>query len=178
MTATGGTPLDQRTRHLVVMGVSGCGKSTVAEGVSSALGLVYADADRFHPPENVAKMSAGIPLDDADRWPWLRSLADWMSAEAESGRSTVMACSALRRAYRDVLRSGAPVVEFIHLHGPAHVLAERMSSRGGHFMPARLLESQLSTLEPLGADEGGIVLDIRDDRATLVRQAVAWLGEH
>ncbi len=178
MTGDGGTARGRRTRHVVVMGVSGSGKSTVAEGVAGALGLTFADADSFHPPENVAKMSAGIPLDDSDRWPWLRSLAAWMSAQADEGRSTVMACSALRRAHRDVLRSGPPGVQFVHLHGPAVLIAERMSSRGGHFMPATLLESQMSTLEPLGPDESGVVLDIRDDPATLVRRAAAWLRVH
>ena len=178
MSADGGTAPDRRRRHVVVMGVSGSGKSTVAEGISASMGLVLADADHFHPPENVAKMSAGIPLDDSDRWPWLRSLAAWMSAESAEGRSTVMACSALRRAHRDVLRSGPSGVLFVHLHGPRELIAARMSSRAGHFMPSQLLESQLGTLEPLGADEAGVVLDVRDDPPTLVRQAVAWLVEH
>lgn len=171
-------PAHGRTRHIVVMGVSGSGKSTVAEGVSAALGLPFAEADRFHPPENVAKMSAGIPLEDADRWPWLSDLAAWMSAQAAEGQSTVMACSALRRAYRDVLRSGAPGLQFVHLDGPADLIAARMSARPDHFMPTALLASQVATLEPLEADEDGVVLSLRHDPDSLVRQAVAWLAEH
>lgn len=178
MTGDGGTEGGGQTHHVVVMGVSGCGKSTVAEGLSAALDLTFADADAFHPPENVAKMSAGIPLEDSDRWPWLRALAGWMSAQADEGRSTVMACSALRRAYRDVLRSGPSGVVFVHLHGPEELIAARLSSRPGHFMPTALLASQLSTLEPLAEDEAGVVLDLGHDPQTLVRQAVAWLHEH
>jgi gluconokinase len=177
VTGDRGTESGARTRHVVVMGVSGCGKSTVAEGISASLGLTFADADAFHPAENVAKMSAGIPLEDSDRWPWLQDLAAWMAAQAVEGHSTVMACSALRRAYRDVLRSGPPGVVFVHLHGPAETIAARLSSRPGHFMPTALLASQLSTLEPLAQDEAGVVLDVRHDPRTLVRQAVAWLDE-
>ena len=177
MTGDGGTERAKAARHVVVMGVSGCGKTTVAEGIAASLGRAFADADGFHPPENVAKMRAGIPLDDSDRWPWLRALAAWMSEQADEGRSTVMACSALRRAYRDVLRSAPPGVVFVHLHGPAEVIESRMSSRAGHFMPSALLASQLSTLEPLAADEPGVVLDLRDEPESLVRQALAWLDE-
>ncbi|WP_345202433.1 gluconokinase [Fodinibacter luteus] len=165
-----------RTRHIVVMGVSGSGKSTVAEGISTAMGLPFAEADRFHPEANIAKMSAGIPLTDADRWPWLSDLAAWMATQAREGQSTVMACSALRRAYRDVLRSGPPEVQFVHLDGPVELIAARMSARPDHFMPASLLASQVRTLEPLGADEDGVVLDLRHDPQTLVEQAVEWLA--
>ena len=164
------------TLHVVVMGVSGCGKSTVAEGISSTMGLPFAEADRFHPAGNVAKMSAGIPLTDADRWPWLSDLSAWMAEQAAEGRSTVMACSALRRAYRDVLRSGPPAVQFVHLDGPVDLVAARMSARTGHFMPAALLTSQAETLEPLDPDEDGIVLDLRHDPDALVQEAVAWLS--
>lgn len=164
------------TLHVVVMGVSGCGKSTVAEGVSTAMGLPFAEADLFHPAENVAKMRAGNPLTDADRWPWLAALSAWMAAQAAEGRSTVMACSALRRAHRDVLRCGPPEVQFVHLDGPVELVAARMSARPGHFMPASLLASQVATLEPLEADEHGVVLDLRHDPETLVGEAVAWLS--
>ena len=168
--------MEPATLHVVVMGVSGCGKSTVAEGISAAMGLPFAEADRFHPAGNVEKMRAGIPLTDEDRWPWLSELAAWMADRAAEGRSTVMACSALRRAHRDVLRSGPPQVHFVHLDGPAEVVVARMSTRAGHFMPASLLTSQVATLEPLEADEEGVVLDLRHDPDTLVAQAVAWLS--
>lgn len=166
---------DVRTQHIVVMGVSGCGKSTVAEGIAEEMGLPLAEADRFHPPENIAKMRAGIPLTDADRWPWLSALAAWMRAQARQGRSTVMACSALRRSYRDVLRTGPPSLDIIHLDGPPEIIRERMSHREGHFMPATLLDSQVATLEPLEADESGIVLDLSKPPDDLVAEAVAWL---
>ncbi|WP_249138776.1 gluconokinase [Phycicoccus avicenniae] len=167
-----------RTRHVVVMGVSGCGKSTVAQGISDAVGLPFAEADRFHPETNIAKMSAGTPLTDADRRPWLAELAAWMAAQAREGQSTVMACSALRRSYRDILRHGPPQVQFVHLDGPADLIAARMSARPDHFMPPALLESQVATLEPLEPDEDGVVLDLRRDPETLVDEAVRWLGRH
>ncbi|NHI20180.1 gluconokinase [Phycicoccus endophyticus] len=160
------------------MGVSGCGKSTVAEGISEALGLPFAEADRFHPESNIAKMSAGTPLTDADRRPWLADLAAWMAAQAREGQSTVMACSALRRSYRDILRSGPPQVQFVHLDGPSELISARMSARPDHFMPAALLQSQVATLEPLEPDEDGVVLDLRQDPDTLVDAAVRWLAAH
>lgn len=162
-------------RHVVVMGVSGSGKTTVAEGIAKATGMVFAEADEFHSEANVAKMRAGQPLDDADRWPWLESLAAWMAAEDQLGRSTVIACSALRRVYRDVLRKGPPTLDFIHLDGPAQVVRERMATRQGHYMPSSLLDSQLRTLEPLDPDESGAVLDLTRSPDELVAQAVSWL---
>ena len=167
-----------RTRHVVVMGVSGCGKSTVAQGISDALGLPFAEADRFHSPENVAKMAEGTPLDDNDRRPWLTELSAWMAAQAREGQSTVMACSALRRAYRDILRHGPPEVQFVHLDGPTELISARMSARPDHFMPASLLESQMAALEPLQPDEDGVVLDLRQSPDTLVDEAVRWLSAH
>ncbi|EWT01367.1 gluconate kinase [Intrasporangium oryzae NRRL B-24470] len=165
-----------RTRHVVVMGVSGCGKTTVARGVAAATGFVMAEGDEFHPPANVEKMRAGIPLDDEDRWPWLRDLAGWMGARAAEGRSTVISCSALKRAYRTVLAEGLPIVEFVHLDGSADVIRGRMSSRAGHYMPTSLLDSQVATLEPLGADESGLVLDVALSPSELVDRAVEGLG--
>ncbi|MFF5217976.1 gluconokinase [Micromonospora sp. NPDC000442] len=109
---------DRATRHVVVMGVSGAGKTTVAQGVAALTGLTFAEADEFHSAANVARMRAGVPLDDAARWPWLCSLADWMAARHREGVSTVLACSALKRSYRDVLRQGPPEVDFVHLTGP------------------------------------------------------------
>ncbi len=176
------------TRHVVVMGVSGCGKSTVAAGISVRTGLRFVEADDFHPAANVAKMRSGVPLDDADRWPWLGDLASWMVARAVEGVSTVLACSALRRAYRDVLRAGladpgtvsgsdaATGVDFVHLDGPAAIIRERMSRRPGHYMPASLLDSQLATLEPLQPDEAGVVLDVSLSPADLVTAAVECLN--
>lgn len=165
------------TRHIIVMGVSGCGKSTIAVGIAEAMSLPFAEADRFHPEANVAKMAAGTPLTDEDRWPWLRDLSAWMASQADLGQSTVMACSALRRSYRDLLRSGPPSLDLVHLAGPVEVVEERMRAREGHFMPTSLLRSQYDTLEPLEADERGVVLDLEDSPQDLVRQAVAWLGE-
>lgn len=164
------------TRHVVVMGVSGCGKSTLAEGIARALGFRLAEADLFHPAENLAAMSAGRPLTDTQRWPWLADLAAWMTQQAAAGHCTVMACSALRRAHRDALRAGPAHVDFIHLDGPTDLVAARLAARTGHFMPPSLLASQVATLEPLEPDEVGVVLDVRHDPETLVEQAVAWLA--
>lgn len=163
------------TRHVVVMGVSGSGKSTIAAELAGRMNWRFADADDFHPESNVAKMAAGTPLTDDDRWPWLRALTDWMAESADRGESTVLACSALRRSYRDVLRDCPPGVAFVHLAGPAEVILARMRSRQDHFMPAALLESQIATLEPLEPDEHGIVLDLAQARESLVDAAEEWL---
>jgi gluconokinase len=174
----GRTPLDVslRTRHVVVMGVSGCGKTTVAHGISAATGLLFAEADDFHSRASVEKMRAGIALDDDDRWPWLQDLAAWMAERAAEGRSTVIACSALKRVYRDVLASGPPSLDFVHLDGSAEVIRDRMASRAGHYMPASLLESQIATLEPLQPGESGIVLDVALPPAELVARAISGLA--
>ncbi|NJC70524.1 gluconokinase [Planosporangium thailandense] len=168
----GATP----TRHIVVMGVSGSGKTTVAKEIGRLTALAFAEADEFHSADNVAMMRAGVPLDDADRWPWLRALATWMAARAGEGVSTVLACSALKRSYRDVLRLGAPDTEFVHLDGPVEVIRERLATRAGHYMPASLLDSQVAILEPLQADESGLVLDASLTPAELVSAAVSKLG--
>lgn len=170
-----------RTRHVVVMGVSGCGKTTVANRISASTGLVFAEADDFHSAANVAKMAAGVPLDDDDRWPWLERLAAWMTQRAAAGDSTVIACSALRRRYRDVLGSRSPSgdrlrLDFVHLHGPADVVAQRLSRRTGHYMPGSLLQSQIATLEPLEPDERGVVLDLTRSPVVLAAQAARQLG--
>ncbi|MEV0428615.1 gluconokinase [Micromonospora sp. NPDC050495] len=164
------------TRHVIVMGVSGAGKTTVARGISELTELVFAEADEFHPPANVARMRAGIPLDDAARWPWLSDLAAWMAERHAEGVSTVLACSALKRAYRDVLRQGPPTVEFVHLAGTAELIRDRMTRRVGHYMPASLLDSQRATLEELGSDEPGVVLDVSASPEELVAAAVRRLG--
>lgn len=163
------------TQHVVVMGVSGSGKTTVANGIAVATGYTFAEADEFHPAASVAKMAAGQPLTDEDRWPWLADLARWMADRAAEGRSTVMACSALRRSYRDVLRSGPSSVDFVLVDGSADVIRQRMLARVGHYMPASLLESQIATLEPLEEDESGVVLDVALSPDELTRQAVDWL---
>ncbi|UKJ65977.1 gluconokinase [Cellulosimicrobium cellulans] len=142
------------------MGVAGSGKTTVATLLAHHLGTEYAEADQFHPEANIATMSAGTPLTDEDRWPWLEAIRDWLSAEAGAGRSGVVTCSALKRSYRDLLRTARGRVCFVHLDGSPELLAERMAHRSGHFMPTSLLPSQLATLEPLDDDEPGFTLDV------------------
>lgn len=160
-----------RPRHVVLMGVAGSGKSTVAMGLARELDWEFGEADEFHPAANVAKMAAGHPLTDEDRWPWLYALAAWIAERDAAGISTVLACSALRRAYRDILREGAPTVIFIHLHGPQEVIAERMARRLDHFMPTSLLDSQYATLEEIEPDEPGHVLDVRLSPIELVAES-------
>jgi gluconokinase len=141
---------------VVVMGVTGSGKSTVGEALAHRLGVPYADADDFHSAANVAKMRSGVPLDDADREPWLRAIGRWLG-ERQDG---VVTCSALKRAYRDILREEAPDVTFLHLHGDKETVRQRVAGRDGHFMPESLVQSQFDALEPLQADERGIVVDL------------------
>lgn len=155
------------------MGVSGCGKSAVGAQLAAALDAPFLEGDAFHPPENVARMAAGIALTDTDRAPWLLELAGRIGAAARAGTPLVVSCSALKRRYRDVLRSGDPGLVFVHLAGDAALLAARMGQRPGHFMPVSLLESQLRDLEPLGPDENGIVLDIADPLAAQVAALLA-----
>jgi gluconokinase len=145
------------THPIVVMGVSGSGKSTVGAAIAQRLRVPFADADDLHPEANIAKMSRGEPLDDHDRYPWLETVGGWLAEHAEGG---VMSCSALKRKYRDQLRHHAPGVEFVLLTGSREVIERRQAARPGHFMPASLLTSQLATLEPLEPDEGGVVLDV------------------
>ncbi|MEV6693868.1 gluconokinase [Micromonospora sp. NPDC051196] len=164
------------TRHIVVMGVSGAGKTTVARGIATRTGLTFAEADEFHSEANVTRMRAGIPLDDEARWPWLQALADWMTARHREGTSTVLTCSALKRSYRDLLRQGPPGVFFVHLDGPTEVIRERMSVRTHEYMPSSLLDSQTATLEPLWPDEPGIVIDLRSTSEALIEEAVRRLG--
>lgn len=144
--------------HLVFMGVSGSGKSAAGRAVQERLGWEMAEGDDFHPPENVEKMEAGIPLTDDDRWAWLETLAEWTAERDRLGQPTLLSCSALRRPYRDVLRKGGAGTFFVHMTGNKHMILERMQSRT-HFMPSSLLESQLDTLQQLGADEPGMVVD-------------------
>lgn len=162
---------------IVVMGVSGSGKSTVGALLAGRLELPYAEGDGFHPAANIEKMAAGIPLDDADRAPWLDIVADWLGEHSAGGG--VAACSALKRAYRDRLRAGAPQTYFVFLDAPRVELERRMAARLGHFMPTALLDSQLATLEPLEPDEAGVTLDATDPQQRLVTEAmVAWTADH
>jgi gluconokinase len=158
------------------MGTSGVGKTTVAKGLSTALGWTYAEGDVFHPEANVAKMAAGTPLTDEDRWPWLRSIGDWMSEEIAAGRSAVVTCSALRRVYRDVLREGRPEVVFCHLTADPDLIGERLSHRTDHYMPTSLLPSQLATLEPLQPDEPGVVVSTEGEATDVIARALAALA--
>lgn len=166
--ANTGTP-----RHLVVMGVSGSGKSTLALELATRLGLPMAEADEFHPPENIAKMAAQIPLTDEDRWPWLHALRDWMSSQSSSG--SIITCSALRRSYRDVLREAAGKVLFLHVSVDTPRLTNRLEHRSGHFMPPSLLDSQLAALESLDPDEDGVVLSNDTTVDQLIDAAMTWL---
>ena len=159
----------QRTPLIVVMGVSGSGKSTVGAALAQRLRVPFADADDFHPPANIAKMTAGEALDDEDRVPWLEAIGQWLAAHPDGG---VMSCSALKRHYRDTLRSHVPDVEFVHLEGTHEVIARRQASRPGHFMPASLLASQFATLEPLEPDEHGTVIDVDQTIDAIVSQYV------
>ena len=151
----------------VVMGVSGCGKSSIGEMLAAQLGVPFIEGDAFHSAANVAKMSAGIALTDDDRHDWLVTLRDKLAAR-EGGE--VLSCSSLKRAYRDLLRGAGGDVRFVHLAGERSLLEQRVSNRPGHYMPPSLLDSQLRTLEPLQPDEAGITLDIRDTPEQLVAQ--------
>lgn len=158
---------------IVVMGVSGTGKSTVGELLAARLGVPYAEADDFHSPASIAKMSAGIPLDDADRLPWLDAIGAWAREHHDGGG--VVSCSALKRGYRDRLRAAAPGLFFLHLTGDRALIAARMEARTGHFMTSALLDSQLATLEPLQPDETGLALDIAPEPELITERAAAVL---
>ncbi len=155
------------------MGVSGAGKSAVGEAFAQALGLHFVEGDKLHPPGNVARMAAGIPLTDDDRRGWLAAIAQKLSDARDRREGIVVACSALKRRYRDVLRGAAPDVRFISLAGSRTLLADRMSHRTGHFMPSALLDSQLATLEPPDANEGAWTIDIEAPVDAIVERLVA-----
>jgi gluconokinase len=158
---------------VVVMGVSGSGKSTVGAALAQRLQVPFEDADDLHPSANIAKMSAGQPLDDEDRYPWLELIGEWLAVHRDGG---VMSCSALKRRYRDQLRQHLAGLAFVHLHGTLEVIAHRQASRPGHFMPASLLASQFTTLEPLEPDERGVVIDVDQSIDAIVEQTVSGLG--
>ncbi len=161
--------------NLVVMGVCGCGKSSVGERLAAALGAAFVEGDAFHPPENVARMSAGIALSDADREGWLDALAARLAEGVRSGERLVLSCSALKRRYRDRLRQGDPGLVFVHLRGDRALISERMASRPGHFMPTMLIDSQFRDLEPPQADEAAIECDIRAAPEHLVERVLEVL---
>jgi gluconokinase len=158
----------------VVMGVSGCGKSTVGQALATAQGVPYIEGDQFHPEANVAKMSAGTPLNDDDRAGWLLALQAQVRDAQQRDAGLVLSCSALKRRYRDLLRQGDPALRFAHLSGPKELISARMQARANHYMPPSLLDSQFRDLEPLQADEAGITLDIGVAPALLVTRI---LGE-
>ncbi|MBB4740010.1 gluconokinase [Actinoplanes octamycinicus] len=157
----------------MVMGVAGCGKSTVGRALAERLGLPYAEADAFHPPANVTKMHGGVPLTDADRAPWLAAIADSIK---DGG--VVVSCSALKRAYRDVLRGGNPEAFFVHLVLTPETATARVSGRAGHFMPSTLVASQFAILEPLGPDEDGVGVDATLPVDEIVAKAISRMPTH
>jgi len=150
----------ERVDAVVVMGVCGCGKTAVGRHLAQRLGWPFLEGDEFHPPENIAKMAAGIPLRDDDRWGWLDTIADRLAQARADGKPVVVSCSALKRRYRDRLRAGAPDLLFVHLQGDRATILGRMARRTGHYMPASLLDSQLADLEPPDADERALTADI------------------
>ena len=156
---------DAAPSPVVVMGVSGSGKSTVGCALARRLRAPFVDADTLHPPANIAKMTAGEPLDDDDRHPWLEKVGEWLAGHRAGG---VVSCSALKREYRDQLRAHCPRVEFLHLSGSPEQINRRLAARSGHFMPPVLLPSQFDILEPLGADEAGVTVDIGQDVGTII----------
>jgi gluconokinase len=167
-----GDSVSARPVPVVVMGVSGSGKTTVGTALARRLGRRFVEGDQLHPPQNIAKMRRGEPLDDADRAPWLDLVADGLARDPD----VVVSCSALRRAYRDRLRRQVPDLLFVHVSVPDAVLRERVESRQGHWMPASLLSSQLETLEPLQPDERGVVVDGTEPVDEVVDQVVAALA--
>jgi gluconokinase len=165
----------EMVRYAIIMGVAGCGKTSVGEGLSRLTGIRFMDGDALHSKENIAKMSDGIPLTDADRWPWLEAIGHEF---AQSTEPLVIGCSALKRSYRDKIRhhAGAPVC-FIHLTGSREVIGQRMQNRRDHFMPPTLLDSQFATLEPPGTDEESTAIDIDQPLYAIVTRAARYLGE-
>jgi gluconokinase len=161
---------------IVVMGVAGSGKTTVGELLAARLGWEFRDADSFHPPENIAKMSAGTPLADADRWPWLKAIAAWIDGHRHAGTHGVVTCSALKRAYRDMLRDGRDDARIVHLAGSIETIGARMAARRHHFMPTALLKSQFDTLEMPTPDEHVLAIPVEGAPDDIVAAIVDGLG--
>ena len=166
----------ERTAVVVIMGVSGAGKSTIAAILANRLGWTYEDADWFHPASNVEKMHSGQPLTDEDRWPWLQGIAAWIDATRREGGHGVIACSALKRAYRDVLVADHADVRIVYLKGDRELIARRMITRHGHFMPPFLLDSQFDALEEPTDEENAIVVSIEARPHAIVEEIVAKLS--
>ncbi len=160
---------------VVVMGVSGSGKSTVGAALAQRLRVPFGDADDFHPQANIDKMASGHALDDDDRRPWLEAIGSWL-AERAGTTGGVVTCSALKQSYRDLIRDAAPTAVFVHLEGSREVIARRQASRPGHFMPASLLDSQFDTLEDLGEDEAGVAVDVAQSVDDIVAEAATWVA--
>ncbi len=160
---------------VVAMGVCSSGKTSVGKVVASRLNWTFIEGDDLHPPANKAKMASGVPLTDEDRWPWLDSIADRMREIDKAGESAVVACSALRQAYRDRLRRSGADLRFLHLTGDVSLIRQRMQNRSGHFMPAGLLDSQLAALEPAGVDEALYEVDITGNVGDLAEAAIRFL---
>jgi carbohydrate kinase (thermoresistant glucokinase family) len=163
-------------RVIVLMGVTGAGKTTVGELLAARLGAHFAEGDAYHPPANVAKMRGGTPLEDADRWPWLEAVRADMARWLEAGRTAVVACSALKRAYRDVLRRAGPGVRFVHLAGAAELIETRLAERRGHYMPPTLLPSQLATLEDPRGEPDVLQIGIEGTPEAIVERILDGLG--
>ena len=161
---------------IVIMGVAGAGKTTIAALLAGRLGAAFAEGDDFHSAANVAKMSAGHPLTDDDRWPWLGGIRDWLAEQRAAGHSAVVPSSALKRVYRDVLRGAGPV-QFVHLTGSRELLTERIQGRAGHFMKPALLSSQLAILEPLGDDEAGFTVEIAPRPTQIVAEVLKRIND-
>lgn len=169
------TPSSQSYRPVVVMGVSGSGKSTIGAALAKKIGATFIEGDDVHTADNKAKMAAGFPLDDTDRGPWLEEIGESMAAEIAAGRGVVVACSALKRVYRDVLTAAAPGVVFVHLAGPLDLIAARQRGRDHEYMPLSLLESQFATLEQPGDDERHLDVDVSHTPDEIVRFIIARL---
>ncbi len=161
---------------LLVMGVSGSGKSTVGAMLAGKLDWAYAEADDFHPAGSIAKMHAGVPLTDDDRWPWLAAIGAWLDTQAAAGAPAVVSCSALKRRYRDFLRAGRPYLRLVYLDGDKDLMARRMAARHGHFFPARLLDSQFRELEPPQADEHPLTVRAAPPPGEIVAEILTGLG--
>jgi gluconokinase len=161
---------------IVVMGVAGSGKSTIGAALARRLGWAFEDADRFHPASNVEKMSRGEPLTDDDRGPWLHAIAAWMEGLRREGRSGIVACSALKRTYRQILVGGSTDTRIVYLKGDKDLIAGRMAARTGHFMPVGLLDSQFRTLEEPGPDENPVVISIDAPPHAMVDEILSKLG--
>jgi len=167
----------RKPKHVVVMGVSATGKSSVARELAEELGCEFVEGDELHPRRNIEKMTRGVALTDEDRWPWLQAIADLVAVRDRAGVSTVVTCSALKRRYRDVLTEAAPTF-FVHLHAPFAVLEGRMKDRTRHFMPAGLLRSQFDSLEDLGDDEAGAVIDVSPPLDEVVEESLNAVRVH